>query len=146
MAGIDADGDFLYAPVEAYAKAHGQDELLAAVDAETVRSVQAEARLLATSGISAVLRYLNDPQRLKSDNAFYRTALKVGGGAEQPGVQLLTGWYRRNFLICANLLQLAKPGDHVVVFFGSGHAFLLRQCVQETPGYELVEPNAYLPR
>lgn len=146
MAGIDADGDFLYEPVVAYAKAHGQDDLLATTDAEIVRNVQTEARLLATSGISAVLRYLNDPQRLKGDNAFYRTTLKLGGGAEQPGVQLLTGWYRRNFLICAQLLQLARPGDRVVVFFGSGHAFLLRQCVQETPGYQLVEPNAYLPR
>jgi len=146
MAGIDADGDFLYEPLEAYAKAHGQTDLLAAMDGDTVRQVQTEARLLAGPGISAVLRYLNDPQRLKGENAFYRTALKIGDGARQPGVDLDTGWYRRNFLICAQLLQLAKPGDRVVVFFGSGHAFLLRQCVQETPGYQLVEPNAYLPR
>ena len=58
----------------------------------------------------------------------------------------LTAWYRRNFLICANLLQLSRPGDRIVVFYGAGHAFLLRQCVQETPGFKLVEPNDYLPR
>ena len=72
--------------------------------------------------------------------------LRVGGGGEQPGAELLTQWYRRNFLICANLIQAAKPGDRMVVFYGAGHAFLLRQCVQETPGFVLVEPNAYLPR
>ena len=33
-----------------------------------------------------------------------------------------------------------------MVFYGSGHAFLLRQCVSETPGFRLVEPNDYLPR
>ena len=146
MIGVDADGDFPYPAVEAYAKAHGQAGLLAAADRDAVQSVQAEGRLLANSGISGLLRYLNDPQRLKGDNAFYRTMLKVGGGADQPGADLLTGWYRRNFLICAHLVQLAKPGDRVVVFFGSGHAFLLRQCVQETPGFALVEPNDYLPR
>jgi hypothetical protein len=32
-----------------------------------------------------------------------------------------------------------------VIFFGAGHAFLLRQCVAETPGYKLVEANDYLP-
>ena len=28
----------------------------------------------------------------------------------------------------------------------SGHAFLLRRCVQDMPGYKLVEPNDYLPK
>jgi hypothetical protein len=53
--------------------------------------------------------------------------------------------YRRNVLIRANLLQLARPGDRVVVFCGAGQAFLPRQCVQETPGFKLVEPDDWLP-
>jgi len=101
---------------------------------------------LKTGTVGAILRLLNDPTRLARDNAFYRTALHVGGGTQQPGADLLTAWYRRNFLICANIIQLAKPGDRIVVFYGSGHAFLLRQCVVETPGFELVEPNDYLPK
>ena len=43
-------------------------------------------------------------------------------------------------------LQLAKPGDRIVVFYGSGHAFFLRQCVTEMPGFKLVEANDYLPK
>ena len=31
------------------------------------------------------------------------------------------------------------------MLFGAGHAFLLRQCVSETPGFELVDPLPYLP-
>jgi hypothetical protein len=93
-----------------------------------------------------LLRLLNDPAMIRGGNAFYRTMLTIGGGSEQPGAELLTQWYRRNFLICANLVQRAKPGDHVVVFFGSGHSFLLRQCVSEMPGYKLVEANDYLPK
>ena len=142
--GIDADGDFPYEPLKTYADAHGFGGLLDQQSAAMDRQVAEEGRVLATQGVSAELRYLNDPARLQLDNAFYRTALRVGAGDAQPGVDLLTAWYRRNFLICANLLQLAQPGDRIVVFFGAGHAFLLRQCVSETPGLKLVEPNDYL--
>jgi Family of unknown function (DUF5694) len=58
----------------------------------------------------------------------------------------VSSWYHRNLLICANLLQVAKPDDRILIFFGSGHAFLLRRCVTETPGFRLVEPNDYLPQ
>lgn len=43
------------------------------------------------------------------------------------------------------MIQLAHAGDRVVVLYGSGHAFLLRQCVAQTPGFQLVEPDSYLP-
>ncbi|MET4676213.1 MULTISPECIES: DUF5694 domain-containing protein [unclassified Luteibacter] len=142
--GIDADGDFPYPPVKAYAESHGFGPLLAQQNADIDRQIAAESKLLAEKGIVAELRYLNDPARLKNDNAFYRTMLRIGADATQPGADLLTGWYRRNFLICAKLLQVARPGDRIVVFYGAGHAFLLRQCVEETPGFRLVEPNDYL--
>jgi hypothetical protein len=142
--GIDADGDFPYPPLKAYADAHGMAAALDAQDADVVRMVADEQRLLAGKGISAALRHLNEPAQV--NNAFYRAALKVGGGDVQPGADLLTAWYHRNFLICANLLQLAQPGDRIVVVYGSGHNFLLRQCVTETPGFRLVEPNGYLPK
>ena len=64
----------------------------------------------------------------------------------QPGAELLAAWYKRNFYICAHLLQTAFPGDRVAVFYGYGHLFLLRQCVAETPGFRLIEATAYLPR
>jgi len=146
MHGVDADGDFPYEPVQDYAKAHGRQAILDASNADIQTQVEAQTRLVNTQGISAVLRQLNDPQQLKGDNAFYRDTLKIGAGKDQPGADLLTAWYRRNFLICANLVQLARPGDRMVVFYGSGHAFLLRQCVAETPGFQLVEANDYLPR
>lgn len=144
--GIDVDGDFPFEPVEAYAKAHDQSPLLDAAQAEVGAMVAEQAKTLQTRGVAATLRYLNDPAFIAGSNGFYRTTLKLGEGAAQPGADLLTAWYRRNLLICANILQLTKPGDRLVVFYGSGHSFLLRQCVQETPGYRLVEPTDYLPK
>ena len=146
MAGIDVDGDFPYDAVETYAKAHGQQRLLESQGQAVQAMVFALTRMINEHGVGAALRYLNDPERSKSDNGFYRSMLKIGGGADQPGAALDAAWYARNLKICANLVQFAKPGDRIVVFYGSGHAFLLRQCVSEAPGFRLVEPNDYLPR
>jgi uncharacterized protein DUF5694 len=142
---LDADGDFPYERLKNFAETRGFSGLLDEQNAAIQHEVDEEGRLLAQKGVSADLRFLNDPARLKSANTFYRSMLRIGLGDDQPGADLVSSWYHRNFLICANLLQLAKPGDRIVIFFGSGHAFLLRQCVTETPGFRLVEPNDYLP-
>ena len=54
---------------------------------------------------------------------------------------LLAAWTARNIAICARLVQSAQPGDRVLVVYGAGHSFLLRQCVQQMPGWLLVEPD-----
>jgi hypothetical protein len=143
---LDADGDFPYDRVKNFAETRGFKDLLDEQNATIQHDVDEQARILAKGSIAAELRYLNDPVRIGDSNGFYRSLLRIGLGSDQPGVDLLTAWYHRNFQICANLLQLAKPGDRVVIFFGAGHALLLRQCVTETPGYKLIEPNAYLPQ
>ena len=100
--------------------------------------------MLASSTIGATLAWFNRPERIALDNGFYQDMLRVGALDEQPGAALVAAWNKRNFEICARMIQLARPGDRVVVLFGSGHAHLLRQCVAATPGFELVEPNEYL--
>jgi hypothetical protein len=144
--GIDVDGDFPFEAVANYAKANGQQPILDAAGAEVQAFVKQQEEMTRSQGIGATLRFLNDPALIARGNGFYRQTLRIGSGTTQPGADLLTAWYRRNFLICANIIQLAKPGDRIVVFYGSGHTFLLRQCIQETPGFKLAEPNDYLPR
>lgn len=146
MAGIDVDGGFPYKAVESYAKAHGEEAILKRANAQIEDMVKAQDNLIAHGTVADVLRYLNDPEQVARAHGFYPPILKIGGGTDQPGAALLASWYRRNFYICANLVQATKLGDHVVVFYGSGHGFLLRQCVREMPGYALVEPNEYLPK
>jgi hypothetical protein len=144
--GIDADGDFPYEQLINYAKAHGEDALMQAEDARILQDVNRDNQILAHGTISQTLRYMNEPAVILQEHQFYRRILRIGSGADQPGAELDADWYKRNFLICAHLIQLARPGDRIVVFFGSGHAYLLRQCVTETPGFRLVEPNQYLPK
>jgi hypothetical protein len=145
--GIDVDGDFPFEAVQAFAD-DGRPELKAKLEelgAGIERSLRELGAVLENGSIGQGLRLTNDPRRLLRDNAFYFEMLRFGAGDRQPGATLLSSWQARNNAICARLVQIAGPQDRVVVLYGSGHAFLLRQCVAQMPGYRLVEPNDYLP-
>ena len=96
-------------------------------------------------GVAATLRLLNDPAASMRSHGLYRETLTLGAVEEQPGLETTLAWHKRNLGICANLLQTARSGDRVIVFFGAGHLTLLQQCVSETPGYVLVVPGTICP-
>ena len=145
--GIDVQGDFPYDAVKRFAEGHGPalQDRLDALSASVERMLDGLNRVLKTGSIGDGLRYMNDPQRIAEGNEFYRSMLRFGAGVEQPGAALLDAWQARNNAICARLIQLAKPADRIVVVYGAGHAYLLRQCVREMPGFKLIEANDYLP-
>lgn len=144
--GADMDGDFPFEPVAAYAAAHGMGGWVEEVMGIGAAETRASSERLAKGSFGAELRFMNTPARIAEMNGFYSGALRIGGGNEQPGADLVAAWGQRNYRICARVIQESKPGDRVVVFFGAGHAYLLRRCFAETPGFVLVEPNRYLPR
>jgi len=144
--GIDVGGEFPFDPVKAYASSHGMAPRLDAALAGAGKEVQALSERVRTGSIGSVLRYMNSPARALENHGFYVDMLRYGDGDTQPGVRLVSAWYARNLAICARLLQALPEGGRAVVFFGEGHAYLLRQCVIEAPGVELVEANDYLPK
>jgi hypothetical protein len=98
-----------------------------------------------TTPIRLLLADINEPARVRSDHQqFYYGLLPLGDQKDQPGADLNAAWYHRNAKIFAKLTQIARPGDRVLVVFGSGHAFWLRHLAQNTPGFTLAEPNDYL--
>lgn len=144
--GADMDGEFPFGAVADFAEANGMgawvQEAMGIGQAET----RASSERLAAGTIGAELRYMNDPRRIAAMNDFYSGALRIGAGDKQPGADLVAAWGQRNYRICARVIQESKPGDRVVVIFGAGHAYLLRRCFAETPGFVVVEPNRYLPK
>jgi hypothetical protein len=144
--GIDVDGDFPFEALAKFAQAHGNTAFLDRANKMGEEAVNAIGEKLKTSTVGGTLRYMNDPKLIEYGNEFYRSTLAIGRGNDQPGATLEAAWYARNFQICARLVQSAKPGDRVIVFYGAGHSFLLRQCVSEMPGYKLIEANDYLPQ
>lgn len=147
--GIDEQSDTIsYFPmdkVEGYAKEHDQNALLAKVHAQVETWVKESEAAQKTTPIRLMLAQKNDPARITMENReFYYALLGLGDRMTQPGADLNGGWYLRNAKIFAKLTQIAKPGDKVVVLFGSGHAFWLRHFVQNTPGFTLVEATDFL--
>jgi hypothetical protein len=142
--GLDVDGEFPFEAVQTWAREHGRQGVVDALIAEGRREVQTITAKQA-SGIAAALRYLNEPASIARNHAFYPEMLRMGEGAEQPGAKLLAAWYARNLEICARLVQSLKPGDRAIVFYGQGHAHLLNQCLNETPGVERLDPLTLLP-
>jgi hypothetical protein len=146
--GIDVEADFPFEPVQKFAE-NGHPQLarqLGDLGAQVEAMLKGLDDTLKTGTVSQGLRYMNDPKRIVEGNTFYATMLEFGAGNDQPGAALLSAWQARNNAICARLVQLAEPNDRIVVLYGSGHAFLLRRCVQDMPGYKLIDPNDYLPK
>src|SRR5258707_326985 len=79
---------------------------------------------------------LNEPARVAGGHGFYRTMLRSGSAAARPGVALVPAGSRRNLALCARRGQAVRAGDRVVVLYGWGQAQLLRQCVDEMPGWK----------
>jgi hypothetical protein len=144
--GIDAPGDFPFEPLQAFAAANGSGDALQQSIDDLGRKTTAFEALQAKSTVGQLLRGMNEPAAIRADHGWYMGALRYGKAAEQPGAKLVAAWSARNLEICARLVQIAQPGDRIVVVYGAGHSFLLRQCVADLPGWELVEANDFLPK
>jgi len=146
---VDADGDFPFEGVQAWAAANGRK---ADLDREMAKPVAMTERFTAEQknrSVAEMLRINNlqtrDGAELSQGNSYYQL-LRYGQGKDQPGARLNAAWYERNAVIFANLMRVARPGDRIVLLYGGGHAYWLRHFVSATPGYRLVDVERYLPR
>src|SRR5207249_8063666 len=147
--GIDEQSNtidyFPFDKVDAYAKAHQQGAALGRMQEKVEELIKQMETAQKTKPVRVMLADVNDPARVLSDHQnFYYALLSFVNEKEQPGAELNAAWYQRNGKIFAKLTQIAQPGDRVLVVFGSGHAFWLRHFIQNTPGFQLIEPGDYL--
>lgn len=143
----DREGQPSYFPfedVQRWAEANGGGERLGAMHGEIAALLADLERRQAVETAGQLLVGINAPERIRWDQGFYARLMTFGAGDDQPGAVLNARWYARNAQIFARLLQVARPGDRIVVVYGSGHNYWLRQMVQTMPGFVLVEPSEYL--
>lgn len=138
---------FPFEAVQKWAEANGQT---AAIDA-LFGPVQAWAAQLEqdqkTRPVADILAELNAPDHpiaIKSMGEGYYRLLALGKGRDLPGADLNARWYARNARIFAKLTQVVKPGDRVLLVYGSGHNYWLRHFASETAGFRLVEAGPFL--
>ncbi len=101
-----------------------------------------------TDGILEELRQCNKPEHLKKDLGNYLTSIFKYQTAGEPffGVDFTTGWwFNRNLRIFRNIQRIpAKPGDRILVIYGSGHMNILNLLFDASPEYDLVSVENYL--
>jgi hypothetical protein len=105
----------------------------------------AESNKLEQSGTYLdLLRYLNTDEAIRANASLYSVFAGLGVPPDSLGAMYVATWYTRNTYIWSNILRLCKPGDRVVVLFGQGHEYLLREFAQMNPDIRYVDPLTYL--
>ncbi|RZJ01530.1 MAG: hypothetical protein EON90_02820 [Brevundimonas sp.] len=137
---------FPYEPMMRWAQANGKMDVLQGFNVQVqdyLHQMEARQRVLTVRQLLAEVNAPDSPMAAQNARMYYQF-LQFGGGDALPGAELNGRWYTRNAMIFAKLMQVARPGDRIVLMFGAGHAYWLRHFAQTTPGFELVEPTAYL--
>lgn len=139
--GTDKDYDF-----EAWAKAHGRDGELKAMQADTQSRLDAFAARNRCRPVADWLREMNGPAFLAGLDAPYYRIATFGDAAFNPGAAWVGGWHARNLRILANLERVAgRPNDRVIAVFGAGHASLLKSYAAGSDRFTVADTLAALP-
>lgn len=130
-------GDIAEYDWHAYAKATDQGDRVEAIRAPTSsRDVQP----LREQPLEQWLLELNAPASLANKHRVYFDYVMFGDDTRQPGSNWVGHWYARNLRIFSNLVRLSSdPMAHIVMVYGVGHAYLLRQFAQESGAFTVVD-------
>lgn len=137
---------FPFDKLQAYAKSAGEEARLDAVFAPLKLEAKAAEARQRTETIPQLLLPYNDEKTPTAGQAISYGMLGFGNGDRQPGADLNAMWYLRNAKIFAKLMNVATPGDRVLVVYGAGHGYWLRHFASTVPGYVSVDVQPYLKR
>lgn len=103
--------------------------------------------LKSVNTLNDYLKYLNNPKsRLKSHQAYLTNTVLTGAGDLYIGADIVARWYQRNLKIFANIYDISdfSKEERVLLIYGAGHVWQLRQHLKDSPDFEYVEINEYL--
>lgn len=136
--GQDADYDFTLYPDTPEAKARYAKLSDPAQAAE-------DSRRLKQGTLRSYLAWLNRPEHLADMHRRYFDFALIGDETKNPGANWVMSWYGRNLRIFDNLVGLTDdPHERILVIYGAGHAYLLRQYARESGAFKVVDPETYL--
>ncbi len=90
---------------------------------------------------------MNDPKAsLKSHQQYLTGTILEGAGDNYVGADAVGKWYRRNLRVFSNTYDLTdfSKEERILMIYGAGHIWQLRQFFMDSPDYEYVEVNDYL--
>lgn len=131
--------------VVAYLKSKGQYEKSTRYDFQSFYELIDSLKTVQT--LSEHLIMLNNPRnRLKDHQAYLTDLILEGAGDNYLGADGVAKWYRRNLRIFSNVYDLTdfENEERLLLIYGSGHVWQLRQFFMDSPDYEYIEPIKYL--
>lgn len=141
--GVDIDWDNY--DEDEYLKSLGQYEKTQRYDYD--KMYEFKDSLKTTTTLNEHLRFLNNPgNSLKSHQAYLTVNALIGAGDLYIGADGLARWYQRNFKIFANAYDITdfSKKEKILLIYGSGHVWQLRQLLTDSPDFEYIEINNYL--
>ena len=130
---------------EAYLKSKGQYEKSTRYDFQSFYEWSDSLKTVQT--LTEHLAMLNNPKnRLKDHQAYLTDLILEGAGDNYLGADAVTKWYRRNLRIFANAYDFTDfdREERLLLIYGSGHVWQLRQFFMDSPDFDYVEPLEYL--
>lgn len=126
-----------------YGEEHAPERLGALLDPATHEAAYVS---LHEQSVGAWLRELNEPELLVAAHRVYFDFALLGDDEHQPGANWVGAWYARNLRIFGNLVRIGAQADQrIVVIYGLGHAYLLRQFAEESGAFAVVDVSDVLP-
>ncbi len=141
--GVELDWDNYDADI--YLKSKGQYEKSTRYDYQSF--YEQSDSLKTVLSLPDYLAMINSPRnRLKDHQAYFTETILEGAGDNYLGADAVAKWYRRNLRIFANAYDLTDfdREERLLLLYGSGHVWQLRQFFMDSPDFEYVEPNKYL--
>lgn len=135
---------FPFGKLMEHAAKTGQKEALNSLIGGMQTTVSGFTASTANDHIATRLAKLNSGPM--SSPVFYYKMAQYDIGEEQPAAELQAYWFMRNAKIWSKIMDVVQPGDRVVIVYGAGHKFWLEHFVEQTPGFEVVDPVPYLER
>lgn len=130
---------------EAYLKSKGQYEKSTRYDYQAFYRLSDSLKSVQT--LTEHLVMVNQPEnRLKDHQAYLTELILEGAGDNYVGADAVAKWYRRNLRIFANAYDFVDfdQEERLLLIYGSGHVWQLRQFFTDSPDFEYVELNTYL--
>lgn len=141
--GVELDWDNYDA--EAYLKSKGQFEKSTRYDFQSFYEWTDSLKTVQT--LTEHLTLLNgNKNRLKDHQAYLTDLILEGAGDNYVGADAVAKWYRRNLRIFANAYDFTDfdSEERLLLIYGSGHVWQLRQLFMDSPDFDYVEINEYL--
>jgi hypothetical protein len=132
---------------DAYLKSKGQYEKSTRYDYESFYELGDSIKSVQT--LTEHLFFTNRPEnRLKDHQAYLTESVLEGAGDNYLGADGVARWYRRNLRIFSNAYDLTDfdKEERLLLIYGSGHVWQLRQFFTDSPDFDYIEPNEYFSR